>query len=100
MISFDSKSRCDHYVVFGHFLKDLQRNIFCHTYAVAAAKLALRDGDVPEDLGESAHRVGVMVGTAFGGMETFERETIKLYKKPERPKVCISSLNLVGLVLV
>merc|ERR1719183_2115515 len=27
-----------------------------------------------------------MVGSAFGGMETFERETLKLWKKPERPK--------------
>ena len=29
----------------------------------------------------------VMVGTAFGGMETFEKETLKLAAKPERPKV-------------
>ena len=28
-----------------------------------------------------------MVGTAFGGVETFERETLKLAAKPERPKV-------------
>jgi 3-oxoacyl-[acyl-carrier-protein] synthase II len=28
-----------------------------------------------------------MVGSAFGGMETFEKETLKLAKKPERPKV-------------
>merc|ERR1712127_974865 len=28
-----------------------------------------------------------MVGTAFGGMETFERETLKLSERPDRPKV-------------
>ena len=72
----------------------LNEMYFCHIYAVAAAKLALRDGNVPEDLGESAHRLGVMVGTAFGGMETFENETIKLYSKPDRPKVCISKCDL------
>eukprot|EP00522_Entomoneis_paludosa_P017198 CAMPEP_0172442962 /NCGR_PEP_ID=MMETSP1065-20121228/3287_1 /TAXON_ID=265537 /ORGANISM="Amphiprora paludosa, Strain CCMP125" /LENGTH=463 /DNA_ID=CAMNT_0013193011 /DNA_START=160 /DNA_END=1551 /DNA_ORIENTATION=- len=58
-------------------------------FAVAAAKQALEDaklGNTPETL-EDAERVGVMVGSAFGGMETFERETLKLAKKPERPKV-------------
>lgn len=61
---------------------------FTH-FAVAAAKLALEDaklGNTPETL-ENASRVGVMVGSAFGGMETFEQETLKLAKKPERPKV-------------
>ena len=50
---------------------------------------ALKDaklGDTPETL-ENPERVGVMVGSAFGGMETFEKETLKLAKKPERPKV-------------
>ena len=59
-------------------------------FAVAAARLALKDaklGDTPETL-ENPERVGVMVGSAFGGMETFEQETLKLAKKPERPKVC------------
>ena len=55
---------------------------------VAAAKLALRDGGLPDNVSENdPERIGVMVGTAFGGMETFERETLKLHKKPERPKV-------------
>ncbi|KAL3905857.1 MAG: hypothetical protein SGILL_009510, partial [Bacillariaceae sp.] len=31
--------------------------------------------------------MGVMVGTAFGGMETFEQQTLKLAKNPEKPKV-------------
>uniref|UniRef100_A0A7S3V5J2 3-oxoacyl-[acyl-carrier-protein] synthase n=1 Tax=Chaetoceros debilis TaxID=122233 RepID=A0A7S3V5J2_9STRA len=58
-------------------------------FAVAAARLALKDGgvgDTPDTL-ENAERIGVMVGTAFGGAETFERETLKLAKKPERPRV-------------
>jgi 3-oxoacyl-[acyl-carrier-protein] synthase II len=61
---------------------------FTH-FAVAAARQALKDaglGDTPETL-VNPDRVGVMVGSAFGGMETFERETLKLAKKPERPKV-------------
>lgn len=61
---------------------------FTH-FAVAAARLALKDaklGDTPETLKEP-ERCGVFVGSAFGGMETFEREVLKLHKKPERPKV-------------
>lgn len=61
---------------------------FTH-FAVAAARLALKDaklGDTPDTL-ENAERCGVFVGTAFGGVETFERETLKLAKKPERPRV-------------
>lgn len=61
---------------------------FTH-FAVAAARLALKDGglgDTPETL-ENPGRCGVMVGTAFGGAETFERETLKLAAKPDRPKV-------------
>lgn len=61
---------------------------FTH-FAVAAARLALKDaklGDTPETL-ENAEKCGVFVGSAFGGIETFEREVLKLHKKPERPKV-------------
>ena len=61
---------------------------FTH-FAVAAARQALKDaglGDTPATL-ENPERIGVMVGSAFGGMETFERETLKLASKPERPKV-------------
>ena len=58
--------------------------------AVAAARMALRDadlGDTPETLLEP-EKMGVMVGTAFGGMETFEQQTLKLASNPEKPKVC------------
>lgn len=81
----------DMFVAADHF--DNKRNAktndrFTH-FAVAAARLALKDGgmgDTPDTM-ENADRVGVMVGSAFGGMETFEQETLKLAKKPERPKV-------------
>lgn len=62
---------------------------FTH-FAVAAARLALKDaelGDTPETL-VRPERCGVFVGSAFGGMETFEREVLKLHSKPDRPKVC------------
>jgi 3-oxoacyl-(acyl-carrier-protein) synthase len=61
---------------------------FTH-FAVAAARLALKDaklGDTPETL-LNPERCGVFVGSAFGGMETFEREVLKLHSKPDRPKV-------------
>jgi 3-oxoacyl-(acyl-carrier-protein) synthase len=60
-------------------------------FAVAASRMALQDsglGDTPETL-HNPDRIGVMVGSAFGGMETFEQETLKLASKPERPKVGI-----------
>jgi 3-oxoacyl-[acyl-carrier-protein] synthase II len=61
---------------------------FTH-FAVAAARQALKDcgmGDTPDTL-INPDGVGVMVGTAFGGVETIEQETLKLAEKPERPKV-------------
>jgi Beta-ketoacyl synthase, N-terminal domain len=63
---------------------------FTH-FAVAAARQALQDGsygDTHETI-INPSRIGVMVGTAFGGMETLEEETLKLHKKPERPKVLV-----------
>ncbi|KAL3899216.1 MAG: hypothetical protein SGARI_006509, partial [Bacillariaceae sp.] len=57
--------------------------------AVAAARMAMQDaelGDTPDTLVEP-ERMGVMVGTAFGGMETFETQTLKLAANPEKPKV-------------
>lgn len=69
--------------------KNIKTNDRFTHFAVAAAKQALRDaklGDTPETL-ENPESIGVMVGTAFGGMETFEEQTLKLAKKPERPKV-------------
>lgn len=62
---------------------------FTH-FAVAAARLALKDakmGDTPESLVIDPSRIGVMVGSAFGGMETFEQQTLALAQKPDRPKV-------------
>jgi 3-oxoacyl-[acyl-carrier-protein] synthase II len=78
----------------GHFFgnaKNVKSNDRFTHFAVAAAKQALKDGglgDTPETLEDPA-KIGVMVGTAFGGMETFEKQTLKLAKKPERPKVNI-----------
>lgn len=74
-----------------HFVnpKNVRSNDRFTHFAVASARMALQDaglGDTPETLQNPA-RVGVMVGTAFGGVETFEQETLKLAKKPERPKV-------------
>jgi len=67
---------------------------FTH-FAVAASRLALKDaglGDTPETL-ENPDKCGVFVGSAFGGMETFENEVLKLWKKPERPKVSQSRVR-------
>lgn len=79
------------FVAADHFVnpKNAKSNDRYTHFAVAAARQALKDaklGDTPETL-ENAERVGVMVGSAFGGIETFEQETLKLAKKPERPKV-------------
>ena len=74
---------------------------FTH-FAVAAARLALKDaklGDTPETL-ENAEKIGVFVGTAFGGVETFEKEVLKLNKKPERPKVRYCNAGHVYLCVV
>ena len=83
-----------------HFVnpKNAKSNDRYTHFAVAAARQALKDaklGDTPETL-ENPERVGVMVGSAFGGMETFEQETLKLAKKPERPKVCVSWIRHVA----
>lgn len=69
--------------------KNIKSNDRFTHFAVAAARQALKDaglGDTPETL-EDPEKIGCMVGTAFGGMETFEQQTLKLAKKPERPKV-------------
>ena len=61
---------------------------FTH-FAVAAARMALKDGNIPDEPSSlpNPERIGVMVGSAFGGMETFEKETLKLAARPDRPKV-------------
>ena len=81
------------FVAADHFVnpKNAKSNDRYTHFAVAAARQALKDGgvgDTPETL-EDPERLGVMVGSAFGGMETFEKETLKLAQKPERPKVSI-----------
>ena len=80
--------------------KNIKSNDRFTHFAVAAARQALKDGnmgDTPETL-INPDRIGVMVGTAFGGMETFERETIKLAAKPDRPKVSVIASHGRGLV--
>jgi len=70
--------------------KNIKSNDRYTHLAVAAARQALKDGglgDTPETL-EDPKSIGVMVGTAFGGMETFEEQTLKLAKNPTKPKVC------------
>jgi 3-oxoacyl-[acyl-carrier-protein] synthase II len=61
---------------------------FTH-FAVAAARMALKDANIPDEPESlpNPERIGVMVGSAFGGMETFEKETLKLAARPDRPKV-------------
>ena len=73
-------------------VKNIRTNDRFTHLAVAASRMALKDakiGDIPESMEESfgCENIGVMVGSAFGGMETFEQETLKLNKRPERPKV-------------
>jgi 3-oxoacyl-[acyl-carrier-protein] synthase II len=74
--------------------KNVKSNDRYTHFAVAAARQALKDagmGDTPETL-PNPDRIGVMVGTAFGGMETFERETLKLAAKPDRPRVSVAEV--------
>jgi len=46
---------------------------------VAATRLALEDAKL-DTSAMNAERIGVIVGSAFGGMESYERETLKLDK--------------------
>jgi len=69
--------------------KNIRSNDRFTHFGVAAARMALKDaglGDTPETL-ENPDGIGVFVGSAFGGVETFERETLKLHKNPDKPKV-------------
>jgi hypothetical protein len=69
--------------------KNIKSNDRYTHFAVAAARQALQDaglGDTPATLIEP-QKIGVMVGTAFGGMETFEQQTLKLASNPQKPKV-------------
>lgn len=49
-------------------------------YAVAAAKLAIEDGNISLDEVDK-YKIGVILGTGIGGMETFEKEHSKLIEK-------------------
>lgn len=90
------------FVAADHFVnpKNAKSNDRYTHFAVAAARQALKDagvGDTPDTL-ENPERLGVMVGSAFGGMETFEKETLKLAAKPERPKVCMNMIITLNLM--
>jgi len=56
-----------------------QNDLSCH-YAVAASHEALADAGLVIDAakGIDATRIGVIIGSAFGGMETFERASLDL----------------------
>lgn len=57
-----------------------QNDLSCH-YAVAASHMALADAGL--DLSNpsvDAERVGTIIGTAFGGMDSFEKAVLNLHK--------------------
>lgn len=56
-----------------------QNDLSCH-YAVAASRLALSDAGLADLSKVDATRVGVIIGTAFGGMDTFEKAVLELHK--------------------
>jgi 3-oxoacyl-[acyl-carrier-protein] synthase II len=56
--------------------KKIKQNDLCCHYAVAASRLALEDAKIDlksESNSVDATRVGVLVGSAFGGMYSFEK---------------------------
>lgn len=56
-----------------------QNDLSCH-YAVAASHMALADAGL-SDLSVIGNRVGVALGSAFGGMETFEKAVLQLHQQ-------------------
>lgn len=56
-----------------------QNDLSCH-YAVAASHLALADAGLSDLSKIDPTRVGVIIGTAFGGMDTFEKAALELHK--------------------
>lgn len=56
-----------------------QNDLSCH-YAVAAAHMALANAGL-SDLSNIGNRVGVAIGSAFGGMDTFERAVLNFHEK-------------------
>ena len=81
----------DMFIPGDHFVnaKNVKSNDRFTHFAVAAARMALKDANIPDEPASlpNPERIGVMVGSAFGGMETFEKETLKLAARPDRPKV-------------
>jgi 3-oxoacyl-[acyl-carrier-protein] synthase II len=58
-----------------------QNDLSCH-YAVAATRQAMDDAKLNLNDGKiDATRVGVVVGSAFGGMDSFEKAAISVYKE-------------------
>lgn len=52
-------------------------------YAVAGTNLALKDGEINLDK-LAKDRIGVVIGSGIGGMETFEEEHVKLLERGPR----------------
>jgi len=50
-------------------------------FAVAASRLALEDAGLDPSTLADPSMFGVMIGSAFGGVETFEEQTLKLHNK-------------------
>ncbi|MGI6037470.1 MAG: beta-ketoacyl-ACP synthase II [Limnochordia bacterium] len=60
--------------------KDARRMDRFSQFAVAASQLALADAQLTIDEG-NAHRVGVIIGSGIGGIETFERQAAALFDR-------------------
>ncbi|CAM9662172.1 unnamed protein product [Chrysoparadoxa australica] len=56
--------------------KSVRSNDRVTHFAMAAARLAIDDAGI--DIAACGPSAGVMVGSAFGGMDTFEKQTLKL----------------------
>ncbi|GMH58266.1 hypothetical protein TrLO_g12566 [Triparma laevis f. longispina] len=67
-------------------IKSIKSNDRYTHFAVSASKSALEDANIPIGSTDPS-KLGVMIGSAFGGAETFEKETLKLNENPARPKV-------------
>lgn len=60
-------------------------------FAVAASKMAIEDAGIDLEKVDKP-RFGVIVGSAFGGMETFEKQTLNLDKGKKISPFCIPAL--------
>jgi len=72
--------------------KKTVRSVDRYTHlAVAASRMAIKDGAL--DIGAiDGSRFGVIVGSAFGGMQTFEEQTLNLDKGKKISPFCIPAL--------